>query len=76
MEFTQKRDWGSGKRTLTMSLKDTELSRVPARLCKELLDAEKGDNPAAILQSWAALLDPTLGAVQLGLLQEDDDGER
>ena len=70
MDFIQSRDWSKGKRKLTLSLADTELSRVPAKLCQDLRTAEKGENPAAILQAWAALLDPMLGALQLSLLGE------
>jgi len=58
-----------------MAIKDTELARVPAKLCQDLLDAEHGENPAAILQAWAALLDPAMGALQLSLLGEGHDGE-
>lgn len=77
MDFKSARDWSMGKRTLSLAIKDTELSRVPGKYLKDLLDAEHGENPAAILLAWAALLDPTMGAVQLGLAMEDeDDGER
>jgi hypothetical protein len=71
MDFKVQRDWGKGKRSVTIAIVDTELSRVPAKLCQALLDAERGENPAAILQAYAALLDPMLGALQLSLLGDD-----
>jgi hypothetical protein len=75
MTFVQTRDWSKGKRKLSLTVDDTELARVPAKLCQDLLDAEKGENPAAMLQAWAALLDPMMGALQLSLLDGDGDGE-
>jgi hypothetical protein len=68
MDFKFERDFGAGKRRISMGLKNTELERVPAALQQALLEAEKADNPAALLQAWAALLDPMLGALQLSLL--------
>lgn len=72
MKFVTMRDWSRGQRKITMSLDDTELTRVPPKLCVDLLEAEKGENPSAILVAWAALMDPMLGALQLSLLGEDE----
>ena len=72
MDFKFTRDFGGGKRTISMALKNTELERVPAALQSQLFDAEKADNPAELLRAWSALLDPTMGALQLSLLGEGE----
>jgi hypothetical protein len=76
MDCKFERDYGGGKRKLTMALKHTELGRVPAALQGRLIEAEKADNPAELLQAWAALFDPAMGALQLSRLGEGEDDHR
>lgn len=73
MDFSYNRDYGKGVRKMTLSLRSAELEKLPARFVHDLREAEKADEPRAILAAWLAICPK--GAEQLTLLGGDDEDE-